>query len=417
MKNSKVYLLLLLAIAFCKPEIAHSQVAMNVIDLYSDTYRERQRIISEEADRGAYSFNSRTNGIVFQAVATPSKTLKSEKIGLDLIDGKVVVTVGSKKIYPDLPVWQAVPIANFANSPYQVVFTAFGDTTANKEAQCKFHRAFYNTLLGLRLFQADLINYPDYIWDLPVDKNKNYLTASSEKYYTPKPDNLLAKKFATLLTDDKNQFTSYILTDKNIEISFDLVGNNLKFTGHPYYLFVRRESNEKNIKKVRTDIDNCFNEIDANARALLKDKYTAELNPRTNLKGLLKVVEENKELEKFNSYSAHNLRAAVAKLESINNLSNDAIGMRMALLEDFSTTFDNNWDSLKKYNPLVYSAVENTAWYSALFRYVYKTNPTSWAEFQRKIREIKTIPDSPEVKTPTSFEINYFRMFGDKLTD
>jgi len=417
MKNIKVYLFLFVTFSFCKVGTVFSQVAINAIDLYSDSFRERQRTISEAADKNAYSFNSRTNGIVFQAVATPSKFLKSEKVGLDISDGKFVVTVGNKKIYPNLPFWQLIPIANYANSPYQVIFTAHGDTVDNKEAQCKFHRAFYNTLLGLRLFQADLINYPDYLWDLPVDKSKKYITAPSENNYTPKPDVTVARKFATLLTDDKNKFSSYVLTDKNADIIFDLSENELVFSGHPYYLFVLRESNEKNIEKIRAQIDQLFVDIDASAKVLLKEKYTSDLNPRTNLKGLMKVFDENPDLAKFNPYSAHSLKTSVSKLESIANLSDDDLGMRLNLLSDLSNTFDSNWQLLKKYNPLVYSAVENTAWYSALFRYVYNTNPTNWAEFQKKIREMKTIPDAPEVKTPTSFEINYFRMFGDELKD
>ncbi|MDR1762910.1 MAG: hypothetical protein LBR64_02980 [Dysgonamonadaceae bacterium] len=415
MRKNKFYLLLLLAFTFCKVEFAHAQCALNIVDLYNEPYRERQKTIAEEAGRGNYSFDSRTSGIVFQAVATPSKTLKNEKIGLDLIDGQFVVSVGNKKIYPDLPLWQLVPIANFANSPYQVVFTAFGDTINGREAQCRFHRAFLNTLLGLRLFQADMINYPDIIWDLPIDLNRNYFKAKSESSYSPRPNEAIDKKIATLLTDGDNKFSSYVLTDRNVEISFDLAGNDLKFSGRPFYLFVRREANSKNIDKIRSELDACFNEIDASARALLKDKYTADLNPRTNLKGLLKTVDDNKDLEKFNAYASHDFRKAVGKLEAMNSLTDEAMGMRLVLLNDFSDAFDQNWDLLKQYNPLVYTAVENASQWSALFRYVYKTNPTNWADFQQKIRAIKTIPDAPEVKTPTSFEINYFRMFGDEL--
>jgi hypothetical protein len=402
-----------LVVFLCCSQFIFGQSGLGILDLYHDASLSlKARTITANASIGNYTFHSVVGGISFQTTATPAKNLENERVSLDYLDGKLVVTVGKQSYYPDLPVWQLAPIAIFANSAYSVAFSASGDTVNNKEAQCKYHPAFLNNLLGLRLFQADLLNQPDIIWNIPIDADRNYLLAQSEHNFTPRPDSLIMNTLYDDLIGDERNFTSYVLTDKAANITFDVNESTFKLSGNPYYYFTKTVADTANIGKLRQQLDNCYNDIDKYAQLLLQDKYTPGLDSRTHLQDLTKVLDENKDKEKNNPYAIFYIRKNLETLSSLNALTDNEIGINFVTLDEYSNTFKKNWPLLKTYNPLVYTAVENTAQWAAFFRYVIKANPNNWTEFMGKIDKLK-ITDTPAIKTPTAFEINYFRIFDE----
>jgi hypothetical protein len=400
-KMNNRYLSLIIFILFS--QFIFGQSGLGILDLYHDASLSlKARAVTENANRG----------ISFRTTATPGKNLKNERVSLDYANGKLVVTVGSQSFYPELPVWQLVPIAIFANSAYTVAYLAAGDTVNNKEAQCKYHPAFLNSLLGLRLFEADLLNQPDIIWNIPIDAQRNYLLAQSEKNYTPEANDDILDTLYDYLVGNRSKFSSYVLTDKEANITFDIDKSEFKLSGTPYYSFSKTEINASNVNKIRKQLEDCYNEIDKNAELFLQDKYSPELDSRKHLTELLQALEENKNLEKNNPYAIFYIRKNVKTLKSLNGLTDNEIGIAFTPLDNYTNTFKQHWPLLKTYNPLVYTAVENTAQWTAFFRYVSKTNPNNWKSFIGKINNIK-ITDAPTIKTPTAFEINYFRIFDD----
>jgi hypothetical protein len=391
----------------------YGQQSLNIIDLSYDYFLSRQaRTIQAKAKVGVYAFHEGTGGVVFESVATPSKAIGNSKISLDYENDRFSVTVNDQKIYPELPDWQLIPMVAFADSPYEVLFSPLGDTIRNREAQCLYHPAFLNTLAGLRIFQSDLLNLPNLLWDLPKDAEGEYILAKSEKPYTPQINEIIERKLYDDLCGNVKPFSSFILTDKNANIGFDIKNGQILFSGHPYYLFTKNESNLEHIDNLKKGIEQIYTDIETNSRIFLGSKYTSDLDPRTNLGGLLNVLKENRREETFNPYSMHKVISAINRLDSLNSLSDTQIGMKLSVLDQYSATFNENWKLLKKYNPPVYSTVENIAQWAAFFRYVKKTNSVSWNSFVRKISG-RIVKDAPKTNTPTTYDINYFKLLDE----
>lgn len=403
-----IYLTILL---FCS-SLVYSQSAINILDLYHETFPEKTaRIVTTSARIGDYVYHENVGGISFQAVASPSVNLKNEKISLDFANNRLKVNIGTKSFYPDLPLWQLAPIVKFVDSPYDVAFSYLGDTIGNKEAQYKFHPAFLDNLSGLRLFQAGLLNMTDILWDLPIDAQRRYILAPSEQPFMPVRDSILHRKIYEKLV--AGNITSYVLTDKDVNFVFDADDSGLKLSGRPYYYFTKTDLNMANIQQIRDQLITCYDDINIYAKILLKDEYTPALNPQTNLKDLLSALNKIKQEKIFNPYSMHSIETALSKLDSLNDLTDAQIGIRFNVEDAYTQSFKSYWDLLKKFNPLVYSSVETTAQWSAFFRYVRGVNPENWSVFVEKIKN-NSIGDAPAVRTPTSSEINYFRYFEER---
>lgn len=391
----------------------YGQKSLNIIDLYYDySLNKPAYSIQAEANVGVYAFHEGIGGVTFEAVATPSGAIGNGIISLDYESDKFSVTVDGREIYPELPDWQLIPTAIFADSPYQVLFSPLGDADRNREASCRYHPAFVNTLAGLRIFEADLLNLPNLLWDLPKDPGGEYILADSEKFHIPQMDEIIEQKLYDDLCGDGRPFSSFILTDKNANITFDIKDEQIQFSGHPYYLFTKNESDLEHIDNLKKELEQTYIDIENHSKIFLGRKYTSNLNPRKNLGGLLKVLEDNRNEETFNPYAIHAVVTAIGKLDSLNSLSDVEIGMKLSVLNQYSATFNENWEMLKEHNPVVYSAVENIARWAAFFRYVKKTNPASWNSFIGKISG-RTVKDAPKVNTPTSYDINYFRLIDE----
>lgn len=400
----------LLAFFLFSVHLTYGQQSLNIVDLYYESFLSNSaRSIQEKANIGAYSFHGKIGGISFESVATPSKTVGNSKISLDYKFDRIIITINKQKIYQKLPDWQLIPTVKFADSPYHVLFSPLGDTVRNRQAQCRYHPAFLNTLAGLRIFQADLLNFPNFLWDLPINQEGEYILARSEKYHVPKRNDLIEQILYEDLCGDVKPFTSFVLTDKNANIGFDVKNNKLRFTGHPYYLFTKDESDSEHIDNLRKEVEQTYIDIETNLMILLGNKYTSDLNPRTNLAGLLKVLNTNWDEETFNSYPMRNIVNAINRLDSLNLLSDEEIGLKVSILNQYSNTFNQHWERLKRYNSPVYSTVENIARWAAFFRYVKQTNPASWNGFVKKVGG-RTVKDAPKVNTPTSYDVDYFRL-------
>jgi len=392
--------------------IAYGQSALNILDLYHETFADvNARIVEANPQIGDYYYHASIGGISFQAVALPAGQLKNENILLDFADNRLVIRIGTKTFFPGLPYWQLAPIVQFVNSPFSVAFSQSGNSTDKKVARCRFHPAFLDNLLGLRIFQADQLNMADVLWDLPVDAQKQTILATSEQGFLPVMDASLHLTIYNKLS--RGEFTSFVLTDKDVKFVFDTDESGIKITGQPYYFFTRSSSDTTNLRRLRNLLIQCYDDIESNAKIILKNEYTPALNPRNNLSGLVEALTKRKEEQLFNPYSVHFLTKALSRLDSINSLTDEQMGMKFQVLNDYSESFKPYWDFLKRFNPLVYSTVENTAQWSAFFRYVKQVNPENWSQFVKKV-EAESNSDAPAVKTPTSFELNYFRFFDEK---
>ncbi|MDR0506129.1 MAG: hypothetical protein LBH32_04860 [Dysgonamonadaceae bacterium] len=380
-------------------QFVFGQSSLNKVKLINEYFPDKQSLIVKEkanVNDNIIHYSS------FQAIAFPVANLNGENISLSYENEQFTVTIGRRNLTPDLPLWQLIPIVQFANSPYQSAYTPLGEVKKG-EPRYKYHFAFLDNLLGLRLFQADLLNIPDVLWDIPRNEKGEYIMAESEMYYAPhKNQNISAIIYNTLDLQEK-QFIRYILTDRNIDMLFGIEGNDLKFYGDPYYCFLQTEIDTMAVNRLRNEAEAHYKSIEENAMAFLKGKYVSKLNPRTNMAGLLKVLEANKSNEFFNPYNMHFIKNSLDKLEELNQLADEEMDLNRRNLEELSNSFREHWNLLKQYNPLVYTAIENISHWSAFFRYIRLTNPENWNSFVQKLENVK-ITGAPIVKTPTSYE-------------
>ncbi|MDR2086185.1 MAG: hypothetical protein LBP72_03310, partial [Dysgonamonadaceae bacterium] len=365
----------------------------------NSSLEESARSLYERATKNSYD----SNFSLFQAIAFPVDRLSEAEVAVDYVNNEFIVKIGDRELYPDLPDWQLVPIARFANSSYQSVFTSAGDPQ-NEEAQLKYHPAFLDNLLGLRLLQAHLLFInPELLGEVPKNENGNYILAPSEEGLLPPPN---PNKYRTLFNEIKKNninYKSYILTDRDLDIRFDIDGDDLSFSDNPYYYFFEDVVASKETNGAHVDLEYYYNEIEINAKVFLRDKYTPDLNPRTNLKGLLKVLADNKQNEIFNPYTLHYINDILEQMNvALSRLPGEkTAGTNPPAMNNRTSSFKKNWDLLKRYNPAVYSAVENISHWAAFFRYIRLSNPDNWTLFFKKVESITV--KAPAVRTPTSF--------------
>jgi hypothetical protein len=186
-------------------------------------------------------------GVMFEQVAVPSLKLDTIDIAINFVPNpdhygyNLSVTIQDTLYTVFLPTWQLKPIADYVDEGNELVFTYGGQYQNPDTIECLYHPAFINTLLGLRLFQSDLI-FSDGFWDLPRLDNKPIL-AKGELKYNPDNYNYNGYSLSSIISDIgellPNGYTSYILSDFGQEFRFNTFQDKFYITGQPYYLFSR----------------------------------------------------------------------------------------------------------------------------------------------------------------------------------
>ena len=100
---------------------------------------------------------------------------------------------------------------------------------------------------------------------------------------------------------------------------------------------------------------------------------------------LLQVVEDGLRVSAF-PYFYFWRHAGFAEVRALNNATK-AVG--------------HNRELFKAYNPVVYAAVERTATYTGLFRWVRRKNQKNWDDF---LRRVSSLDMRPKVSTPTRLD-------------
>lgn len=297
----------------------------------------------------SYEYLSKVGGVGFEEVAKLDSNISGKKISISYNplreDGqRLEVKIEDDRYTMNIPDWQLIPIGKYANSKYTACVTLFGANSFNKGYSrvynIRYHSAFTNTLLGMRLLQADifLIN-PEEFTDLPTKLDgQNYVIGEGEGNPIINPyeinqrkntafqiENLLfyssiEDEYQSPLTRDSNlrnlnSYRSWLLTDNKQTIEAKIESDNLILEGEPYYYFW-------------------------NYDRLNKEVYASE-----------NIIQK----------------------------------------------FKNNYALFGLANKEVFQATQNTMLFAALFRLVKGSNPENWEKF---INDIESLDPLPMVKTP-----------------
>ena len=196
-----------------------------------------------------YDFYSKVGGVAFVQTAIPEFDVNT--ISCDVVDSVSYVIVNGKSYEIPLENWMLKSIVAYVNSDMNAAVTLYGDD----EIPIKYHPAFIDNLLGLRLLQtdmlmsgmfsrADLAKIPTFDNRREIITHKESKSIGGRKYKRMLEYEKLSAlafieidKYFESINDKPN---TYVYTDYGETISFsanDSLG--IQFHGSPYYRFAQ----------------------------------------------------------------------------------------------------------------------------------------------------------------------------------
>jgi hypothetical protein len=314
----------------------------------------------------------------------------------------LVVQIGSATCLAEIPDWQLIPIARYADYTDNAVISLFGEYSNDQEYEVLFHPAILNTLLGLRLLQADiLLMNLELAGHLPTVAGRVILGEGELM-----PDPLLSNQAAVRISDvlQSAQFRSWVLTDDKIDIVFAPKDGFLSFSGGPYFYFWRYTNSWDQLNMERAKRVGSYN---ARAEALnrMVAKYNDDVNRYNEWLEKQGLVDEATfaKLQQHVRETEVRLRAdslSIAELETQLKADSVSIARLDERMETEAQAVGGPTDNLKnrrkdlhELNPPAYTAAERTARYAALFRYVKRIHPEEWNAFLSSLRKVDIEPD------------------------
>ncbi len=304
----------------------------------------------------SYGFVGKVGGVAFAGIAAPAATWnpKTSRLVYNASQPdsqRFGVRIGEHVYYQHLADWLLIPIARYADSPYNACISLFGQNTDDSTYDIVYHPALKDTLLGLRLLQADMLLFDvSETWRLPTRDGK--LVLGLGEAAPVGFDRASAQQVTAAL--EKGHFQSWVFTDFDDPIRIDLADGQLRFTGAPYYYFWTSDF----------------------------EGYRAERE---------RLVEKAQALRNVSNVSEYN-----ALVERIN-----ALEPRVSEVSAITTGMRAIPRAVRGLNAPVYDAASTTVHYAAFFRYVKQHYPAAWQEFMDSLRSV--VPQ-PQVVTPTKWK-------------
>ncbi|MDH5564733.1 MAG: hypothetical protein OEY91_14065 [Nitrospirota bacterium] len=350
----------------------------------------------------SYNFVGKVGGVSFEQVATPAPDIAEKSLQL-LYDStsqdgsRLVITIGSDTFRPPIADWMLLPIAHFADSEFTAAISLFGDgpdTTHFYHIQ--YHPAFQNTLLGLRLLQADIL-LMDVARHKELPKRNGHVVLGFGEH-GPTQNSHRDALIQTTGMLRQHSFTSWVLTDTDVPSSFFIQEGAFRIQNSPYYYFWRRDEDSVN---------------DYQDMVAVYNRRVGQYNQKvTGQKTRINTF--NDLVRRFNANNASVPQFTLDQLEAeiqigdgelmaleqeLNRLQGDLKdGVKVQPVPALTHALQNQSNLLEQLNPLVFHAIHTTAEYAAFFRYMKFHHPQTWEPFLQSIAKIRS---KPVVKTPT----------------
>lgn len=345
----------------------------------------------------SHAYLGKVGGVSFEEIIRSDKNISIRYISSNDDLNRLEIIVDGEKIYPEIANWQLIPIANFSNTDNTAAVSLFG-YSLGLENRIVYHEAFQNTLLGLRLFQSDIILLDvDEYHQLPTYEDNQVILGKGENanFETNKKDIDSISSFLRLYNDYfTSDYDSYMLTDKDRTVSLNDTLTKTTFfkSQKPYYYFWKEKNYKIWNKNAKKKIDSLNQIYEDKFKILsLKNKYPKFENDTLfneyEYKQLL--LSEYQNILEYYEYEINDI---------LYSLDDKKIAIQAKdITEYMETTY---YSILERINPLVFRAVENTMTFSALFKYVKETNPSNWTAFIKSIEDIEVLP---KINTPTDY--------------
>lgn len=371
----------------------------------------------------SFKIVGKVGGVLFENVALPANGFNFDALTLDYNpqekDGnRLKVNSNNRSYHLDIPDWQLAPIAQFSDSEYFGCVSLFGDSTTANHYDIAYHEAFYNTLLGLRLLQYDIL-----LMD-PLQLHKkpsieNYVPLGyGESTHT---DSVIVEDAYWHLrkTMYPYKYMSWVVTDYQEPVRFYIENNKFSISGNPWFYFWISDSTaiEHQAQIFERQVDVLIQEefgYNGKARDFINSTSVNPVQdePKKPLKHIIDVFRDEKDeivkahaiLQKQTPLPIEKIRALELKYTSLENFIEKITDMHEKVepevygLSCLNDAMKQEQKSLEALAPDTYHAIVNTMRYAAFFRYVKQKNPEAWKKFLAKLptkTSIRPISPSP----------------------
>ena len=264
-------------------------------------------------------------GVAFSAVAKGQLGRVVTELRYDptALDGQRLVIVTSSPNGTPTTVrgaiydWQLVPIANYANDENGSAVTLFGrlsdqtreaDTHSARGRVINYHPQLDNTLLGLRLFQADILIFQPNAADL-FSQNGQAILGAGERGHDLAKNQDRYRQIAQWQESQEqlgNSYQSYVVGDLDQQVTFAVQGGAISFTGSPYWAAWRpkhRSSADRaKIERLADDYRTKAESHDAVVRAAKASSVAPTISTLLRLQTLKTEIDSiEKQLEELNA--------------------------------------------------------------------------------------------------------------------
>ena len=357
--------------------------------------------LTRPASRSAGFFRA-VGGVAFEAIAIGKGDTFVYDMEYDSSkpDGsRLIVSIADKqgekrKITADIYDWELGPISEFSNSNNESAMTLFGnllDEDKSDKAQeireaggriINYHPAFDNTLVGLRLFQADVLIFQPNAVDLFKYKgNKEYILGAGEDNPNIESNRGKFLEMQDWLYEQRiqgNNYQSYVVGDIGQDVTFEIIENKLKFKGKPYWWMwdnsdqVEQDYNLFDMLQVYSELSKDSDNLSEEENMLLVQSIQI-ISEKVDSENDFKLL-----LDRIKSYGDGN-----APVKPLNK---------------FSDNVSKKVKELGGINPTIYNLVSKVMNYSALLKHFKQNSLEKYNAFLTKTKKIKVLP---EVETPT----------------
>ena len=340
----------------------------------------------------SYAFVSGVGGVAFGTIAQARDDIAVKALTYDpeAADGtRLRVDVASRDTARRLVVpaydWEFIPAARFVHDNGFACFTYFGRLlnesdadrhrrAASGERVLNYHPAFVNTLMGLRIMQADiLLLYPD-ACDLPKQDGKYVLgpNESSPDVDANRRRQAAMRQYMQYLPG--GPFRSYVICDYQRDVTFAVDGGRLRLSGTPiWFCWKDKVDSEAQRQRIHQSVQD-------NANRLLNAEFGADQQALGGTAAMAKYTD---------TYRRNRFEALYDKEMSDRMLQH---------MPDYSVRLTAKLASLDGINPAVFGALRNTMQLAAFFRHVRQNNATA---YERLMDSLTDVPAGPSVETPT----------------
>lgn len=338
----------------------------------------------------SFRFVGRVGGVNFESVVDLSAYDIDLEYDNSRPDGeRGTVDIDGQKFTLPLYDWELAPIVNYADSEYTAVVSIFGEGPDREDYYyIDYHPALEDTHLGMRLLQADIMLMdPVTFSEAPSESGKKVYMAG-EAHEGAEEDRFLSALLVQSMLVDA-QYQAWVLTDNETRPSLRFEEDVVGVYMNPYYYFWTSDNTER--ERLFAEYDELFKNYEPLAQEYDQtfEVYRGAPGGSPLERNALNRIEE---LQLILEPMVNRIREVEARIENHEP--------EIVEVDELTSLVRSNYRVLHDLAPYVYSAVDKTARYAALFRGAKQANSADWSAFLEQVADGVNLPFS---ETPNQF--------------